>query len=335
MRYARFTKMRKRVGMASFRKMPGNRWRAEVARQGVRKSKVFDSKQAAREWAAREEYLILNAAPIASKALFRDVLDRYAREVSPRKRGERWEVLRLGRLQKDQIAALPMADLKAEHFADWRDRRLREVAPGSVNREMVLLSAVLGVARKEWGLLQVNPMRDVRKPAKPPPRDRIVTDAELERLAMCAGPDLTKSTARAFHAFLFAIETGMRAGEIIGLTWDRIDLENRTAHLPLTKNGTARSVPLSSEAVRLLQSLPDASPVFGLRSDNLDVLWRRIRDQALVSDLTFHDSRHTAITRLARKLDVLDLARMVGHKNLSQLLGYYNASAADIAKRLG
>jgi hypothetical protein len=96
--------------MASFRKIAGNRWRAEVARRGVRKSRVFDSKQAARDWAAREEYLILNAPEVASRVLFREVLARYAREVSPAKRGARWEVLRLERIQKDRIADLATAD---------------------------------------------------------------------------------------------------------------------------------------------------------------------------------------------------------------------------------
>jgi integrase len=193
---------------------------------------------------------------------------------------------------------------------------------------------VFTVARKEWGLLSVSPMLDVRKPASPEPRDRLATAAEMERLALSAGTDLTNSTARAFHAFLFAVETGMRAGEIIGLVWERVDLDKRVARLAQTKNGTARDVPLSSEAVRLLQALPRDDPVFALSSASLDALWRKLRDRAVVDDLVFHDSRHLAITRLARKLDVLSLAKMIGHRNLSQLQVYFNESAADIAKRL-
>ncbi len=126
----------------------------------------------------------------------------------------------------------------------------------------------------------------------------------------------------------------MRAGEIVGLEWDRIDLDGQSCRLPLTKNGTAREVPLSKEAVRLLMELPKADPVFGLNSRQLDAMWRKIRDAAKVENLTFHDSRHVAITRLARKIDVLDLARIVGHKDLRMLLSYYNASASDIAKLL-
>ena len=240
----------------------------------------------------------------------------------------------LEKIKRDPIARVQLGDLTAVDFSSWRDARLKEVAPGSVRREMILLSGVLTVARRDWKLIPANPMTDVRKPSSPPPRDRMPTAGEIDQLAVVAGADLAKTTARAFHAFLFACETAMRAGEIVGLVWGRIDLGRATARLDLTKNGTAREVPLSKEAVRLLQMLPKADPVFGLRSDNLDALFRSIKRRAKVDGFTFHDSRHLAITRLSRKLDVLALARMVGHRNLSQLQAYYNESAEDLAKRL-
>jgi integrase len=319
--------------MASITKH-GKGYRAAVARRGVRMTKVFPTKTEAKDWAARQEYLILNAQAVASGQPFGDVLERYAREVSPAKRGARWEQIRIERFRLDDIAKINIGDLRAADFAAWREARLKQVSPGTVRREMVLLSAVLTVARKEWGLIKESPLTDVRKPSSTPPRDRLVTDDELQRLAISAGADLTNSTARAFHAFLFAIETAMRAGEVIGLTWAHVDLESRVCHLPMTKNGTARDVPLSTEAVRLLRALPHADPVFGLSSRQIDALWRKLRDRAGVADLHFHDARHTAITRLSKKLDVLALARMVGHRNLSQLMAYYNETAADLAKRL-
>jgi integrase len=157
---------------------------------------------------------------------------------------------------------------------------------------------------------------------------------------MSAGGNLDKVTARAFHAFLFAIKTAMRAGEIVGLEWSRVDLQARYCSLPVTKNGTSRDVPLSLRAVELLELLRaseiggEGSSVFNLKSSQLDVLWRKLRNRAAVADLTFHDSRHIAITRLAGKLEVLELARMVGHRNLNELLTYYNAPATEIARRL-
>lgn len=319
--------------MASIRKWKKG-WRAEVARRGVRKSKVFPTRQEAKDWAARQEHLILNAGQIASKQPLKDALNRYAREVSPAKRGHRWEVVRLEKIGRDPLATIAMGDLTAGDFADWRDRRLREVAPASVRREMELLSAVMTQARKEWGLIERSVLEDVRRPKVPQRRERRPTADELARLAISAGDDLTNATARAYHAFLFAIETAMRAGEIVGLRMEHLDLNARVAHLPRTKNDSARDVPLSSEAVRLIEALPEHDPVFNLRSDQLDALWRKLRDRAGVVNLRFHDSRHEAVTRLSKKLDVLELARMVGHRDIRMLMIYYEASASDIAKRL-
>ncbi len=319
--------------MASIRKHKTG-WRVEVQRNGVRKSKVFGTKIEARDWALRVENDLRSSTPSMSKLPMASVFDRYAREISPAKRGARWEMLQLERLAKNGLGAVRICDVTPERLGQWRDERLRLVSAGTVRREMVLLSHVFNVARREWGLLASNPMSDVRRPPEPPPRDRLPTDAEIERLIFVAGDDLNLAQARAVHAFRFAIETAMRAGEIVGLTWSHIDLSTRVAALPKTKNGTARQVPLSTEAIALLEALPQADPVFGLRSDQLDAMWRKMRKKAAIDGLNFHDSRHAAITQLARKLDVLDLARMTGHRDIRQLLVYYNAPASELAKRL-
>lgn len=314
--------------------MANGKWRAEIAKDGIRKSKVHPSKAAAREWAVRAEYLIENGDQVAARQTFGELLGRYAREESPAKRGHRWEVVRLEKFQRDKIAKIQIGDLTASSFADWRDRRLQDVSGSSVRREMKLLSAVLSVARREWQVMSSNPMEGVRQPPESAPRDRRPTNDELDRLQVSAGQDLSNATARAFHAFLFAIETGMRAGEIVGLTADRVDLVKRVAQLPITKNGSAREVGLSSEAVRLIEAMPDLDPVFGLNSAQLDALWRKVRDRAGVENLTFHDSRHEAITRLSKKIDVLPLAKMVGHRDIKMLMTYYEESAEEIAKML-
>lgn len=319
--------------MATFRKLKTG-WRAEVARQGLRKSKVFPTKREAQDWASRTEYEILNGQKLDAKMMLSELFDRYAREVSSTKRGFKWEALRLRRWGRDEIGGKRLDELVAEDFAKWRDSRLRDVAPSTVRREMVLMNSVFSIARDEWGLVSVSPMNGVKKPPESQARDRLPAEGEIERLQFSAGSDLTKATARAFHAFLFAGETAMRAGEIVGMMWADVDLGRRIVRLPITKNGTSREVPLSSQAVAFLESLPKQDPVFGLSSSQLDALWRKLRDRAAVSNLTFHDSRHWAITRLAKRLDVMDLARMVGHKNLSQLLTYYNEKAEDLAKRL-
>jgi integrase len=167
-----------------------------------------------------------------------------------------------------------------------------------------------------------------------------MTPDEVERICFALGYDGgTPQTIsqRVAVALLLALETALRASELTGLTWDRVDLDRRVARLSAaTKSGVGRDVPLSTEAVRLLELLPrDSATVLALQPRQVDALFRKARDRAGIADLHWHDSRHTAITRLAQRLHVLDLARMVGHRDLKQLQTYYNPAAEDLAAKLG
>src|SRR3990167_1957145 len=330
--------------MASYRKRKGG-WRAEVCRNGIRKSATFDTKAEAAAWAGKIEAEILagKSGAIPDKT-FGALLERYSNEVSVTKRGERWERARIGLLLRDELAAVRLPELNASHIAAWRDRRLRQVLPASVRREWTLLSHACSVALREWRWLAEHPMLAVRRPAPSRARDRRIGGDEIEPLPFALGydydaPPLTQS-ARVGAAMLFAIETAMRAGEIVALRWSEVRAAQR--HLTILSGKTAaasRDVALSGEAQRILRQLErvkaEGETVFRISSaQNLDAAFRKAKARALINDLHFHDTRHEAITRLARKLDVLDLARMVGHRDLRQLMVYYNASAEDIAGRL-
>ncbi len=319
--------------MASISKH-NSRWRAQVFRKGIRKSKVFRTKAEAARWGARQEYLLENENAPSGRVLFSEVLDRYGREVSQKKPGANWEIARIGLLTRDRIAKQKIGDITSTDMADWRDRRLMQVSPGSVQREINLLSHVFQIARKEWRMISKSPLTDVARPKSPPPRTRIPQRHEIEAMAFVAGRDLAQITARVYWAFLFACETAMRAGEIAGLSSDTVDYASRVAHLPKTKNGEARDVPLSSEAVRILQSMPDQDLLFNVTPEQISALFARLRKRANVHGLTFHDSRREGTTRLSKKLEVLDLARVTGHKDIRELMTYYKSSAADMARQL-
>lgn len=307
--------------MATFRK-EGAGWRAEVFRQGVRKSRAgFLTKAAAVAWAGTVEAEIMAGVrgEIPDKT-FGDVLDRYLRDVSTLKKGYRWEEVRLTAVKRARIAQVALKRLNATHVSEWRDERLKAVSAASVRREWNLLSHACEIARTEWKWLRVNPFREIRRPLSPQHRIRIFTDTDLDALRDKAK---TPAELEAFRAVLFCIETGMRAGEIF-----KCQITGRVAHLSDTKNGTRRDVPLSEEAVRLYGDGWTLTPA------TLDVHFRRIRDAAGLVDLHFHDSRRTAITRLSKKLNPLELASMVGHKDLKMLMVYYRESAEDIARKL-
>lgn len=316
------------TNMASYARR-GDTWRASVCRKGIRRTATFPSKAAAVAWAGRIEADILagERGEIPNKT-FSELLDRYGIEVSAKKKGARWEAVRIALLQRDALAGVRLRVLGGPDVAAWRDRRLQAVSEASVRREWNLLSHACSIAVREWRWLKANPFAAVRRPKPGQARNRLMSSVEREKILAAAVTPIYTKVVRAMD---FAVETGMRAGEICGLTRDRID--GRVAALVDTKNGTRREVPLSPRAIEILGECRD-DPVFGLTSGALDVHWRNLVKVAGIVDLHFHDLRHTAITRLVHRLNPLELAKMVGHKDLKMLLVYYNESAADIAKKL-
>ncbi|MDO8369269.1 MAG: site-specific integrase [Candidatus Nitrotoga sp.] len=321
--------------MASFRKR-GLTWTAEIRRKGVSTSATFSTKAEAVAWAAKEEANIIagKRGDIPNKT-FGDLLSKYADEVSPTKKGERWERLRIGLTLRDEIAKVNLRVIDARDVAAWRDRRLAQVSPASVRREWNLLSNACTIAMKEWKWLTENPMREVRRPPPTEARDRRISQDEIDRLMLVFGDDVGTVTGRVGKAFLFAIETAMRAGEIAGLAWDNVRLAQRYCKTQGKTAAAKRDVPLSNKAIQILKEIgTESGSVFNISTTQIDALFRKVKAKAVVDELHFHDSRHEAITRLAKKLDVLALARTVGHRDLRQLMVYYNESAEDMAGRL-
>ncbi len=228
---------------------------------------------------------------------FKDVIERYLREVAPTKRGCAIEDYQLRRLRRHPIAGRPIRALTPEDLGAYRDQRLREVKPGTVLKEFSLIGVVLELARREWRLIKVNPARDVRLPPAPRPRTRRLETRfdEAERLfAACrAAPK-----PWLLPAVELAIETAMRRGELLSLTWEHVDLARRTALLPETKNGHARVVPLSSRAITVLEGLGPRSQglVFdGVKAESLKRAFIRAVRRAGLEDFRFHDLRHEAV----------------------------------------
>jgi integrase len=191
--------------------------------------------------------------------------------------------------------------------------------------------------------MRVNPVDDVRRPVTAAARTRRPTDEETEKLLDTLGysreaPPKTASS-RVGAAYLFAIETAMRAGEICSLEWQHVN--ERHVHLPLTKNGYARDVPLSAEARRIIEQLRSLTgddgeaTVFNVSTASLDALFRKARARAQIEDLHFHDTRREALTRLSKIFDVMELARISGHRELRILQNvYYAPTVNDLAAKL-
>jgi len=325
--------------MASFEKTKTGKWRVFVYKAGNRSTKTFNSKMAAKEWAAEKEAEFAAGKSFLSNKTVKDACERYSDEVSPTKGGGKKESIRLKKLCNDPLSEVRLDVLNASHIGEYRDRRLTNVMSSSVNRELNLISAVLTRAQKEWKWLDKNPVVDIKRPKNPPPRNRRISDNEIERICFALGytegiPVIMKQQLLAVF-FLIAIESGMRLGELCLVFNEHkknINFEQRIVDIPKTKNGDKRSVPLTKRAVELFKTLYEVD--LKLSMESASALFRKATIACDIKDLKFHDSRHEACTRLARKIDVLDLARMIGHRDLKSLMIYYNATASEIAARL-
>ncbi len=320
------------------------RWRAQVERADVRRSATFDTKQEAANWAAAEEAALLAVKRGAfPRKTFSDAIDRYIKEVSSTKKGERFEELRLRALERDfpSLAAKIFYEIDTPDMVDWRDARLKAVSPGSVQRDINLLSNVFAIAIEEWKWCGESPLKGLRRPGNNPPRDRRIQPAEVKIICRWLGyrtKHVQTKQQEVALAFLVGLRTAMRAGEILSLSDKNVDFERRVAtveHKTQHITGRPRTIPLSKHGVRLLQQLRGRGQYFSVSSASLDALFRKARDKLLLDDLHFHDSRAEALTRLARKVDVMTLARISGHKDLRILMDtYYRETASEIAARL-
>lgn len=322
--------------MATIRKK-GKKYLAEVRIKTFYAAKTFNSKLDAQQWALDQEKQRgkHTGAPVIKTV--GQAFDRYAKEISPTHKGVRWEEIRLKKIGRDPIADIVISDLSTQDLQDWIDRQ--NTSGSSVRREFNLISATLTVARKKWKWISHEPHRGVTLPKANPSRDRLLLKGELDRILSALeyeGGKVTTIRQKIAVAALLALETAMRQGEIWGLEWDKVFLAEQYVMLPDTKNGTKRNVPLSKKAVALLKSMPTRKGrVFTVPQASAGVIFKRACDLAEVKDLHFHDLRHHAITNLAKRLSVLELARMVGHKDLRSLQIYYNATATELAAKLG
>lgn len=321
----------------------GASWRAGVARRGVRDSATFATRAEAADWIVAREAEILAGKGAAGRQTLADAIDRHlAAKDHPKA-----DRLRLGRLRALKWAAEPVSGLTPETIAGWRDERLKVVRPGTVIRELTTLRSLLEIARLEWRWIERNPVQDVKRPPAPQPRKATISDAQRD--AMLAALDFDGKTVETIRhetaiALLLALETAMRAGELLALTAADVDLKRQVAHVVKSKTGPGRDVPLSKRAVELFKLLAGkrmirvrtdrSGRLFHVDAASLDTTFRRARIAAGLSGFTFHDARATALTRLSKVLQPLELARMAGHSDLSMLLVYYRESAESIAARL-
>jgi len=331
--------------MASIRKR-GDKYQARIHRRGFPTlAKTFLTQREALQWARKAEVDVERVSIRGgyARTTVRDLVMRYAKEVTPRKKGARSELLRLRAWAQSPFAAMGIDDVRPPLLAKWRNDRLASGRAGStVRNDLNTLSAVYRHAASEWGFDGLeNPTSPLRRPALNPGRTRRVSDEELSVIK-----DLTASADLPAIIDL-AVETAMRLSEIVSLSSEHIDLVQCTALLPDTKNGSRRIVPLSSRAIEVLRSrlLPlenKNSRVFPITPHAVTTAFRRAvvrlhknSKGQLGGNLRFHDLRHEAVSRFfGRGLNVIEVAAISGHRSIQMLARYSHLNPSAIAQRL-
>lgn len=308
-----------------------DKWRAEVEKAGVRRTAVWPTKAEANAWAKKVEAEI-TAGKIVAGHTFEQAATKYLKEVSSAKRGKRWEELRIPKMV-GYFDGKALRDIGQPEIAAWRDARLKTVSASTVLRESKLLANIFKMAKAEWHWCEHDPFVGVRMPKHDPPRHQRWRWQEIRRvlryLGFEAGKQPQTKQQEVALAFLISLRTAMRAGEVLQV--GPATLAGRVVTLPTTKTEKRAQVPLTKQGARLCGMVRG----WTIDSAMLDALFRKARDNTLVGDLRFHDARATALTLLARRVDVLVLSRISRHKNLKMLSEvYYRATAEEIAARL-
>jgi len=322
-------------------KLPGQRTKrkawgftAQINGKQVRRYKAEWTQDDAEAELAKALLKIEPERPKSSRITFGQAVERYLAAKS-RKRSASEDRRILGHLKDYFGKDTPLAEITASRISEYKGRRLatvrkigegetvfeRPLAGATVNRALALLRHLLRLAHDEWEVLDALPR--IRMEREPEGRLRWLTPEEATRLL-----DACRQSRNADLTDLveFALFTGMRRSEVLGLSWERVDRARGVVLLDVTKSGRRREVPLNSRADAVLarRGSKSTGAVFGAQHwDHFRSAWENAVERARLANFHFHDLRHTfaswAVQRGASLQEVKDL---LGHHSLAMTLRY-------------
>lgn len=300
------------------------KWQAQIERNGRRTSKSFPTKREAQAWAMEQEAKAKRERA-GGGFTFGDTVDKYLLEVSSKKDGKVWEKRRLEAMRQHFGNDTELVEIDTPQVAAWRDARLKEVSGSTVVRDANLLRNVFNVARDEWKWMTHSPFAGAKMPTENQPRQAVWGWQQIRQVLRAQRTGKTAEMQAAFH---IALRTGMRLGEVLQAP---TAFDPKTSVVTLkTKTEQVARIPIGRRAAALL-----VRPAFTVDANMGSVLFSKLCRELLITGLTFHDARATALTHLAKKVDVMTLAKISRHKDLNLLMNvYYRPSASDIAKTI-
>jgi integrase len=194
----------------------------------------------------------------------------------------------------------------------------RRRSAAAVNRPMALLRHLLRIAHEDWEAIDDIPR--IRLEKEPQGRLRWLTREEIGRLLDACNNSRNRELRA---AVVVALNTGLRLGELVGLTWDRVDLSRGVIRLEQTKSGKRREVPLNGDSYKALVALgpKEGGRVVGRRY--IKRAYNTAVKAARLDDVTFHTLRHTfASWAVMRGVTLKELQELLGHATLAMTMRY-------------
>ena len=329
----------------------GRGYQVQIRVNGRTESQTFSTKKEAQVWAKQQEKLAANQI---SEFCFADVIRKYKAEITPTKGNPVNESIIWDAVLSDSWTQIPLHQLTSTHLSEYRNKRMAKVKPSTFKSQWALIKAAAHQA-KGWGWnvpmhlfvgLRLNKvvLREINR----------ISDSQYAQLQEASR---TARNNYISHAMVIALETGMRRGEMLQLTWDMVDLERGWINLPgyLTKSNKSRSIPISPKcesALLEIQQLKDEGKLVNRRNEyvatdiwerrvlpvtpqSLRACWNRVRNQVGMKHLRWHDLRHEAISRLFEiGLTVPEVQSVSGHSTISQLERYSHPAKASVLDKV-
>lgn len=221
-----------------------------------------------------------------------------------------------------------LPEITPKIISEYKTKRREEGAsPRTINYELTVMSHAFNLATREWEITNDNPVQKVAREKVRNQVERWLTDEEEERL-ISASPDWLRSI------ITFAIYTGFREGEILGLKWSQVDFRRKEITISEQKNDQTDTLPLNNKTIMVLREKwnnrrKDDEYVFPSQNNtrilhrNLFRAFQSAKEKAKIEKFRFHDLRHTFATRLVQSgVDIYAVKKLGRWKTLSMVTRY-------------
>ncbi len=318
----------------------GDSWVGEYKDRGKIRRKSFGKKGIVTKTLAREilskieqkvklgQYDMLDAEIPTLMEFTEDYIE-YQRDVK-QKRSWKKDAAHLKRWS-NVFGGRRLSEISAKDIDDYKQKRLSEVKPATVNREPEVLRHLFYLAERWRKFFGKNPVSESGLLKTHNQQERILTLEEESRLIKNSSPHLMPILITALH-------TAMRKGELLSLTWEDVDLSNNlvTVRQEVSKSKKSRRIPINSTLRKLLleQKLktshsgyvfltPEGKPYSSNNPNGLKRAFGMACKRAKIEGLRFHDLRHTAATRMVENTgNIVAVSKILGHADIKTTMRY-------------